>query len=306
MSGAMKAAAGHSISGSMRTGKHISLCLLAWSVVALRALPLGAADLPPQRVVSINLCTDQLAMMLAAEGQLLSVSDVAKDVRVSPMADRAGQYVINHGNAEEIYTLRPDLVLAGVYTPRATVAMLEQLSIPVAVFDTVDSLDAVRDRVLEMGAVLHREDAARALVSDYDARLAGLRAESAAARPSAMLYYANGYTSGDQSLAGEILNVAGFDNAAVAAGYDWGRKMPLEVLALTDPDLVITTRPYPGGSRAEAVMDHPVVHALRDGRATATVTDHDWICGTPLVLNAIERLAETRRSMTNPETGAAQ
>ncbi|MGA0716208.1 MAG: ABC transporter substrate-binding protein, partial [Gemmobacter sp.] len=33
-----------------------------------------AAAAPPGRVVSINLCTDQLAMMLAAPGQLVSVS----------------------------------------------------------------------------------------------------------------------------------------------------------------------------------------------------------------------------------------
>jgi iron complex transport system substrate-binding protein len=40
---------------------------------------------PPRRVVSMNLCTDQLAMLVAAPGQLLSVSRIARDPRVSAL-----------------------------------------------------------------------------------------------------------------------------------------------------------------------------------------------------------------------------
>ena len=48
--------------------------------LALVAGPLGAQTLPdgaPARVVSMNLCTDQVAMMLAAPGQLVSISHVS-------------------------------------------------------------------------------------------------------------------------------------------------------------------------------------------------------------------------------------
>ena len=45
------------------------------------------ADPAPRRVVSINLCTDQLAMMLAAPGQLVSVSQLAGDPHSSAMAE---------------------------------------------------------------------------------------------------------------------------------------------------------------------------------------------------------------------------
>ncbi len=40
---------------------------------------------PPERVVSVNLCTDQLAMLLAAPGQLISVSHLASDPLSSSM-----------------------------------------------------------------------------------------------------------------------------------------------------------------------------------------------------------------------------
>jgi iron complex transport system substrate-binding protein len=250
----------------------------------------------PSRVVSMNLCTDQLAMLLAAEGQLLSVSHIALDPNVSAMSDAARTYRINSGRAEEIYLMQPDLVLAGSHTSPAALDMLRGLGIRVEVFDAAVSLDGVRDAVERMGDVLHREDAAADMLAAFDARRAALAAEGGA-RPRAMLYYANGFTSGAGSLAHEILELAGFRNAAVEAGYDWGMKMPLEVLAVSDPDVVITSVPYPGGSRAEDVMRHPALRALTGRRAAAALSDHDWVCGTPFVLRAAERLAALRRSM---------
>ncbi|QGY00280.1 ABC transporter substrate-binding protein [Roseovarius faecimaris] len=289
------------MSGFVRISE--AICRAARALVAGAAVALAGpvwSD-APERVVSINLCTDQLAMLLAGQGQLHSVSRIASDRNVSPMADEAARYLTNYGQAEEVYMMQPDLVLAGRFTPAATVEMLEGLGIEVVIFDITKSIDGVREQILKMGEVLHREEAAAALLAEFDARRAVLE-EQGGARPSAMLYYANGYTSGTETLANEILELAGFSNAAIAAGYNWGQKMPLEVLALTDPDLVITSQPYPGGSRAEDVMAHPVVRAMKAGRANSTMADSDWVCGTPFVLRAAEKLAALRREMT----GAAQ
>ena len=285
------------MSGFVRISE--AICRAARALVAGAAVALAGpvwAD-APERVVSINLCTDQLAMLLAGQGQLHSVSRIASDRNVSPMADEAARYLTNYGQAEEVYMMQPDLVLAGRFTPAATVEMLEGLGIEVVIFDITKSIDGVREQILKMGEVLHREEAAAALLAEFDARRAVLE-EQGGARPSAMLYYANGYTSGTETLANEILELAGFSNAAISAGYNWGQKMPLEVLALTDPDLVITSQPYPGGSRAEDVMAHPVVRAMKAGRANSTMADSDWVCGTPFVLRAAEKLAALRREMT--------
>lgn len=252
----------------------------------------------PQRVVSINLCTDQLAMMLAAEGQLLSVSRIALDPHVSPMVKEAQAFRINHGQAEDIYIMQPDLVLAGEYTPQSTVNMLRGLGIRVEIFDITSTLDGVTAQLAKMGKVLHREARAAEMIADFERRRMVL-SQDRGPRPRAIFYYANGFTSGAGTLANEILDLAGFSNAAIEAGYGWGRKMPLEILSLSDPDLVITSTPYPGGSRAEDVMQHPAVKALQDASATAALTDHDWICGTPFVLRAAERLAKVRHKMTS-------
>lgn len=296
----MRVVNGRSTLGLMRGSKFLTALCTAGAL----AVPAIAADFdtlrvpstPPARVVSMNLCTDQLAMMVAAPGQLHSVSYLAFDPRGSAMAEEAKNYQINRGLAEEIYLMQPDLVIAGSFSTRATVDMLKRLGIPVAVFNPAYGLGEVRDRLREMGHVLGREDVAQALIDDFDTRLDVLRAESGK-RPSAALYYANGYTSGDRTLAGQILTAAGFKNAAVEAGFASGGILPLEVLAMLEPDALITGRRYPGASRSEGILDHPIVQALRESSASGTITDRDWVCGTPFVLRAIEGLSEVRQDM---------
>lgn len=250
----------------------------------------------PSRVVSMNLCMDQLAMLLAGEGQLLSVSEVASDPLSSAMVEAAAAYKRNHGLAEEIYLMQPDLVIAGSYTARATVDMLRRLNIPVAVFDPAYSLTDVTVRLREVGEVLGQQKRAAAMIADFDAQLAAFQTE-VKNRPRAALYYANGYTSGDKTLAGQILATAGLANIAAEQGFSDGGIIPLEVLAMALPDAVITSRPYSGASRSEEVTAHPVIEFLRRSISDGAMTDHDWVCGTPFVLRAIDAMAGLRREL---------
>ena len=159
--------------------------------------------------------------------------------------------------------------------------MLKRLGKRVELFLPAYSLEDVRARVLQMGDALGREDEAQALVARFDADLAALRAD-VQNRPLAALYYANGYTTGDQTLAGQILLAAGFENATSRAGQRRAGNLPLEVLAMMEPDTVVTGARYPGQSRSEAILDHPVIRALQKDRHTGTVADSDWLCGHAL------------------------
>jgi iron complex transport system substrate-binding protein len=267
------------------------------SLVASLALALAmvapAAAEPPRRVVSMNLCTDQLAMLLAAPGQLVSVSRIASDVRTSAMAEEAAAYPANSGQAEDIYLLAPDLVVAGSFSDSATVGMLRRLGVPVVQLSPAASMEGVARAITEMGAVLGRESEAARMRAAFEARLAALRDE-VEARPRAALYYANGYTLGDGTLAGEILLAAGLSNVAAELGLPGGGTLPLEVLALAEVDALVTGQPYPGASRSEEILEHPVLDAIREGRAAGAVSTGDWVCGTPHVLRAVEAMRVLR------------
>jgi iron complex transport system substrate-binding protein len=247
----------------------------------------------PKRVVSINLCTDQLAMLLAAPGQLVSVSDLARDPQASAMVAEAGAYPANHAQAEEIYLLEPDLVLAGSYSDPATLSMLERLGIRVERFDPAYGLDAVESGIRHMGAVLGRPAQAEAMARDFAARRAQFLA--APGGPLAASYSANGYTTGAGSLTGEVIAAAGLRNLAAERGMQGGGILPLELLVLAAPDILIGGDVYPGASRAEEILRHPALAGL--AARQVRIADHDWLCGLPRVLDVVARLeAEARRN----------
>lgn len=275
----------------MRIVHLLGLCLsLAFIGGAAHAVP------APRRVVSINLCTDQLAMMLADPGQLISVSDLAADPHSSAMAEAATAYPVNHGRAEEVYLLRPDLVLAGAYTARATVDMLRGIGIEVVQFAPANSLDDTRDRLAQMARVLGHEARGAALIAAFDARLAAL-SKTGPDRPRAAIYHPNGYTLGSGTLSDDILHAAGFLNLAREMGLKGGGTVPLERLVMAAPDLLISGTALPGASRSEAVLEHPALEALRATRAGLRITSPSWICGTPHALDAVDRLVQTRQRM---------
>ena len=257
----------------------------------------GAGEAPapaaPERVVSINLCTDQLAMLLAAPGQLVSVSYLARDPRSSAMAEAAEAWPVNRSRAEEIYLLDPDLVLGGTWSTPGTVSMLRRLGARVELLPPAESLADIPAQIREVGRLLGREAAAEALVAEVEARLAALPPPPEAPLRLA-LYGANGATSGRGGLSDEIIARAGFANVAADLELPRTGRLALERLVLADPDVVVTSARFPGASEAEAILDHPALSALTGEIAADAVTDADWVCGLPQTVDAVERMAALR------------
>ncbi|MDO5622794.1 MAG: ABC transporter substrate-binding protein [Paracoccus sp. (in: a-proteobacteria)] len=244
-----------------------------------------AAEMP-RRVVSMNLCTDQLALLIAAPGQVVSVSYLAADPRVSLMADHAAAIGVNHGLAEEIYLLNPDLVLAGTYTTRATVDMLTRLGQRVESLPPAGSIEDIRAAILHMGVLLGQNDRAAQVLADFDAAM--IKVAPGAGRLAAT-YGANGWTAGGDTLAGDIMRAAGLELLADRQGRAHGGSLPLEDLVMAAPELLVTAARYAQPSRAEAVLDHPAIAALTARRMT--IADRDWVCGLPHVAEVAARLA---------------
>ena len=104
------------------------------AVALLSALAhLGATDAPgkPRRIVSLNMCVDELVLRLAEPQNIASVTWLSRDPKNSNVAELGAGIAVNHGLAEEIIPLNPDLVIAGIYTARPAVAMLKRVGIPV-------------------------------------------------------------------------------------------------------------------------------------------------------------------------------
>lgn len=259
---------------------------LVITVAGAAAAALGApAKATPQRVVSMNLCTDQLAMLVAAPGQLASVSWLAADASVSLMTAEARAIGLNHGSAEEVFLDAPDLVLAGTYSTGPAVDMLRRLGIRVETLPPANSIADIRRDITRMGELLDQPARAAQVLARFDADLAAI---TPGAERLAATYGANGMTSGPGSLSADVMGRAGLVLLADRLGLPGGH-VALEQLVMAAPGLLVTGDRYDPPSRAESITDHPAFAAIPAARKS--VPDRDWICGLPAVAGVAGRLS---------------
>lgn len=260
----------------------LALSGLAWAAPA-RAEP------PPARVVSINVCTDQYAMLIAGAGQLHSVSHLASDPSSSVMVEEAKAFAVNHGLAEEVFLMRPDLVLAGTYTARATVDLLRRLGFRVELFDPVSDFDDVREQMTRVGALLQRGERAAELVAELDAGLADL--STGATGKTAISWSSNSFATGAGTFTDAVMQAAGLTNILTERGIHGGARVPLETLLTEKPDLVVTgTVAYDRPALAQENFSHPAFRGYFGADRRVGVPDAYWICGAPFTLEAVRIL----------------
>lgn len=186
-------------------------------LVALLLLAPGLAWGQPRRVLSLNLCTDQLVLALAEPGSIAALTRLASDCTISNACAAAAAHRAVRGTAEEVLSLAPDLVVGGRYTARPAMEAARRLGIPVVELEPAASLAAIRDQVAQVAVALGRVKQGTALVAAFDRRLASIP-DPPAWRRVAAIYQANGLTVGAGSLAGDVLRRAGLDNFATVRG----------------------------------------------------------------------------------------
>lgn len=267
----------------------ILAALLALSFPGPAALAAGDA---PRRVVSMNLCTDQIAMLVAAPGQLVSVSYLAAKPDISLMSGQTAGLTLNHGLAEEILRLDPDLVIAGTYTRRATVNLLRRLDRRVEEFRPANGFADIRENIRRMGELLGREAQAARLIAAFDAEAGALAAAPLGENaPVLGSFGANSYTTGGGTLENEIVGAAGLRHLGEELEITGTTRLPLEALVLADPDYVLLwERSLGDPSRAAEILRHPVLDARFGGERRVSADSRAWICGTPLTLEAVAKL----------------
>jgi iron complex transport system substrate-binding protein len=249
----------------------------------------------PGRVVSIHLCADQFVLGLADRAQIAAVSWLARDSAHSYMANRVGELPETRGGAEEVIALRPDLVIAGAYSARATVRLLRSLGVPVHDLKLPASFAEIRQEVLAVAEMLGHPARGRALVADMEQRLAAAARARPVVRPSAILYQPGGVTMGAGLLEDDIIRRAGFDNIAARLGLVGPGTVGLERLVLAAPDLVVFGEAEGAPpSLSTRLFDHPALARAAPGARRMALAPRLWTCGAWFTVEAVEALGRAR------------
>jgi len=243
------------------------------TVVCL-ALALAGSARAYDRVVSLNLCTDDLLVALAP-AKIAALSPLSRD---PALAVRVGTYPIVQPDAEAVLNAHPDLILAAAYGATTTVAILQSRGLPVWRTGLPQDFAGIAAETLQLGALLGVSDRARTLVAQMNQTLAGIPRRD---RGTALIFEARGYLDQPGSLGDAVLRAAGYRNQAVQPRID------LESLVESPPDLLVTARRPSFPSLATDLLDHPALAHLRRRAIDPTLL----ICAGPWTAQAAVALA---------------
>lgn len=221
----------------------------------LAALLLAAppARAVPGRVVSLNLCTDALLVLLAP-GRIAALSPLARDPALSVVARQAAALPVVRPDAEAVLALHPDLVLAGAFGAGAAVQALGRQHARVVQFAQPTDFAGIDRQVTRIAALLGASARGAALLASMHRTLAAVARRD---RGSAVFWEAHGYAAGPFSFEAAVLRAAGWRNRGE------GRVVDVEAMAARPPDLLVTESAPAFPSLATDMLRHPALVRIR-------------------------------------------
>lgn len=277
--------------------------LVAATIAATMMLSTAHAA-PPQRIVSLNVCTDQILVDLVAPARIAGVTHLAMDATISAAPQNFANLSATRGDAEDVLARDPDLVIAGGYTTPATVDLLRRLGRSVLVVPLPQDIAGVRAVIAQIAVAVDDVAVGAAVIADFDARIERARARVAGLEPHpiALVYQVNNYVAGTGTLVDEALHVAGFRNGGAAVRTLVSGQTSLEAIVTAPPDLlVLASRPDAYATSVGDNLRHPALKALLTRLPSLVLPWPLWLCGTQHIATAIERLADARLSLQVPQ-----
>jgi iron complex transport system substrate-binding protein len=277
--------------------KRLAGLLLATAALILPAGASFAADAP--RVVSMNVCTDQLLLSLADPGQILGLSRFARDRWQSFAAVKAQTFPVLSGGAEDVLMLKPDVVVASLFDKRATRELLKARGVNLAEFSLPQNLDEVKAQIGKMGDITGHPDRAAAEIARLDLAAARAREAAGARHDRALALSRRGWVSGRDSLIGSLLEVAGLRNAADDLGIASGGYASLEAIIASRPDLLLVSE---ADGRAEdegkAFLLHPALEHFYPADRRIVIPEQLTVCGGAMLADALDLLLRQLAQVT--------
>lgn len=237
-------------------------------------------------VASINLCTDRLVLALADKDQIVSLSYVAADSN-SMIRTAAAKTDLNHGALEELLALDVDYILASEFDDARLLTRLREFGNDVRQFTAARTLDQAKQNISLMAKLLNQHERGALMIEELD----GIhQLDKFPGKPRTLLLGANNYISGKNSLASSVIEAMGYRNIADEVSVsDYGRVSMEQIIDLK-PRVIIVSKYSDDYSRAQSVLQHPVLQHLSSKVTVISVPTREWICGDRALVQAATRL----------------
>lgn len=247
----------------------------------------------PQRVVSVNLCADQLVMALADREQIAGLTRNATDPQMSADAAKAAQFPILADAAEQLLAIEPDLVVGT--PPPGSAALVRRY--PVLDLEATESLDQIHAAIRKTAAALGHRARGEAMIARMERDLAAV--PRIGEGKVAAYYQRRGFLTGTGTLIDELMTNLGLVNLATRLGKPMLAHVSLEEMVAARPDYLIVE------SATDQVMDqgtemlhHPVLRDI----PRISIPQAWTVCGSEAYVSAAQGIA---RQIGRPTTAPA-
>ncbi|WP_395335909.1 ABC transporter substrate-binding protein [Novosphingobium sp. BL-8H] len=240
----------------------------------------------PHRIVSLNLCADQLIVALADRDQIAGLTRYATDPEMSDVAAAARGLPVFGGAAEEVLAADPDLVIGMPARRNPAIAVLKgqhyrSLDL-MSAHDYPGILASIRDVARAVG----HPERGEAMIARMNAQLAGLR--SAGHGRVAAYYQRRGYLTGTGTLVDDLMTRIGLVNLAAKLGKPALSQMSLEEMAAAHPDfIVMDSATVKVADQGTEMIHHPILADI----PRLTIPQAWTVCGGPAYVKAARTLA---------------
>lgn len=264
-----------------RGGKALALgAALLVSPLPGPALAQARPAAKPQRILSMNQCTDLLLLQLVPKSRIAGVTYLARAGADTLFpGQRAAQGVaINYGTPEDIIRFRPDLILTGDFSLGVTRRLAREVGAPLVEVASARTFEDVRMNLRRVGAAVGEPARAEALVQRLDADLAAARARTRS-RPDRVVVWDGGATvPGADTFADRIISAAGAVNIAARPGGLY-TGFDVERLLAAAPDALLSA----GGDRPLLQNEEAQHRAIRKAFAGRRLSYPEiaFSCGLP-------------------------
>lgn len=261
------------------------------AVGGLISIGAGAPAPVPQRIVSLNMCADQLLVALADPGQIAGLTEWARDPELSAVAAQARSLPFTRHSAEEVMALHPDLVIGAPFRIKAILSPSKGRGIRMVEFPQTEQVGEIEAAIrIVADAVGHPQRGAR-LIAQMRRDLVAIGPPPGRGRVAAY-YQRQGYLTGTGTLVDDMMRRVGLVNLAGRLGRPALSRLSLEELVLAKPAFVIMdSGTGVAADRGSAALHHPLLNDSIPAGRRLHIPEALIVCGGPAYPRAVAMLA---------------
>jgi iron complex transport system substrate-binding protein len=241
----------------------------------------NATSVAAQRIVTTSGALTEIVYALGAEGSLVAADASSVHPAAAERLPRVGDH--RQLAVEGVLSHRPTLVIstddAG---PPNVLDQLRAAGVRVELTTTRHDAEGARERIRRVGALLGKEDEAKARIAELDEQLRGAEARLSklAARPRVLFLYARGAGSlsvaGSNTAAQAMIELARGVNAVV--GFEGFRPLTAESAAAAAPEIILVpARGLASLGGVDGVVALPALAATPAGKSRRVVAMDDLL-----------------------------